>query len=351
MQMTSSQQTLSPMAPEASVGYGWIAPLANIALERGIDVSHILYCLGIEPHQLRHTAARLTPRQAREFWRLSVAHLGDKLVGLQVGEHMDLKLFPGIGTAVAHASDLGHAIELMSELASCISTDLEIVSELQYGRWLVRIRSTAQPTALCYERFAMIACIMKLARTQTVFPVVPREVHFRGTLHSDPVAISEHLRVPLMTDKDDDVLVFDQADQYVSFKHANQETSVFGECVARYFLSRLPLPATFCEQIRQKIILVMERTDAKLSVVAQESGISLRTLQRRLDMESCSYASLLEEVKRHFLTQLLLKTDAPISRISNLLHFSEPSSLTRACVRWFGVSPMNYRKQLRREAA
>lgn len=349
MSTTTSREGIPPMAPMDSVGYGWITPLANIALERGVDVSHVLYCLGIDADQFRHATARLTLRQTREFWRLSIAHIGDKLIGIPVGERIDLKLFPGIGTAVAHARDFGHAVELIRELSDCISTGLSIESDLQYGRWFVRVRSTAQPTALHYERLALVAFIMKLARTQPIFPLVPREVHFRGGIPCDANAIAARLGVPVLTEKEDDTLIFDIADRHVPFKHTNDETSVFGQCIAHYFLSRLNRPATFCEQVRQRINLVMERTDAKLSVVAQEAGISLRTLQRRLDMESCSYALLLEEVKRHLLTELLLKTDAPISRISELLHFSEPSSLTRACVRWFGVSPISYRKQLKTE--
>lgn len=79
--------------------------------------------------------------------------------------------------------------------------------------------------------------------------------------------------------------------------------------------------------------------------VARQFGIGSKTLQRRLAAEGISYAELVDDTRRELAHRLLSGTDLPVSRVSQQLGYAEHSVFTRACRRWFGTTPTQYRRR------
>lgn len=77
--------------------------------------------------------------------------------------------------------------------------------------------------------------------------------------------------------------------------------------------------------------------------VARQFGIGSKTLQRRLVTEGTSYAELVDGTRRELAHRLLTGTDLPVAQVSRQLGYAEHSVFTRACRRWFGVAPTEYR--------
>lgn len=65
-----------------------------------------------------------------------------------------------------------------------------------------------------------------------------------------------------------------------------------------------------------------------------------RVLQRRLAESGTSFEEILDDVRRDMAWDLSA-TGIQISRIATMLGYSETSSYTRACRRWYGESPGN----------
>jgi AraC-like DNA-binding protein len=78
---------------------------------------------------------------------------------------------------------------------------------------------------------------------------------------------------------------------------------------------------------------------------AEQLGVGVRTLQKRLKNESVTYSALLEEVKKVIAVKSLEDTDASLLDTAFLLGFSEQSAFNRAFKKWTGVSPMKYRQK------
>jgi len=81
--------------------------------------------------------------------------------------------------------------------------------------------------------------------------------------------------------------------------------------------------------------------------IASHLNTSDRTLQRRLAVENTSYQKLHNEWLKTEAHQLLLERNLTVESISLLLGYSDVSNFRQACRRWYGVSPFEYRKQLR----
>ena len=72
--------------------------------------------------------------------------------------------------------------------------------------------------------------------------------------------------------------------------------------------------------------------------------ISSRTLQRRLEDEGTSFQQLRDDTRRELAQRYLREpVSSSLSRVAELLGFEDQSNLFRACKRWFGESPGQYR--------
>jgi AraC-like DNA-binding protein len=85
----------------------------------------------------------------------------------------------------------------------------------------------------------------------------------------------------------------------------------------------------------------------ELSAVADQIGMHPRTLRRRLGEEEVTFGELVQAVRRRTAEGYLRDTDMSLRHLASELGYLEQSGLTRASHRWFGMSPMAYRRTLR----
>ncbi len=94
----------------------------------------------------------------------------------------------------------------------------------------------------------------------------------------------------------------------------------------------------------------MAQGDASLAKVAEQLGISQRTLSRKLATEDTSFFAILEGVRKSLALRYLRQNEKSLSEISFLLGYSSLSSFNDAFRRWTGHSPGNYRNRTARSA-
>ena len=88
----------------------------------------------------------------------------------------------------------------------------------------------------------------------------------------------------------------------------------------------------------------MASTDTRMSSIARQSGLSERTLHRRLSEDGVSYQDLLDEVKRATAGRYLDESPLTIGEIAYLLGYSEPATFHE---RWYATTPEHYRTRSR----
>lgn len=82
-----------------------------------------------------------------------------------------------------------------------------------------------------------------------------------------------------------------------------------------------------------------------IGAVARLLDLHPRTLQRRLADEGTTFAAVLDDVRKVAARRYLVSTDLPLSQVAGLLGFSEQAVLTRACRRWWGLTPSQVRRR------
>lgn len=81
-----------------------------------------------------------------------------------------------------------------------------------------------------------------------------------------------------------------------------------------------------------------------IHLAAEISGMSVRTLQRRLEKDRLTYSRLVEKTRFHQAIHWLQESSVQIVDIAAELGYSAPSHFTRAFKRWTGLSPFEYRR-------
>ena len=100
-------------------------------------------------------------------------------------------------------------------------------------------------------------------------------------------------------------------------------------------------------KLRDVIAKSLKHEGVSLAAVASRLKISSRSLQRQLALLDLSYSQLVDEVREDIARSLLAKEQLGIAEIGAALGYRDPSSFSRAFMRWTQMSPKDYRAALR----
>jgi len=110
-------------------------------------------------------------------------------------------------------------------------------------------------------------------------------------------------------------------------------------------LAELPPRAQLTERIRHLLGASLPNLPDEVTVAAH-IGLSVRALQRQLRSHDTHFGALLAQVRHARAIRELAYPETPLSVVAARLGFVEQSSFQRAFVRWHGITPGQYRRQL-----
>jgi AraC-like DNA-binding protein len=98
--------------------------------------------------------------------------------------------------------------------------------------------------------------------------------------------------------------------------------------------------------IVREVKRILAESDAvpPLSSVAKGLRLSRRTLERLLKQSHASYRELVARSRRRRAEHWLRDGTLTIAEVAYRLGYADPANFAKACRRWFGMSPSDYRK-------
>lgn len=116
---------------------------------------------------------------------------------------------------------------------------------------------------------------------------------------------------------------------HLEYAQARMDEHVDGSLEAR-------VRRVLAEQLSQGI-------SPSLNQVADHLGMSRRSLQHGLVRDAANFTLLLDQARQSQAASFLRNTSRSLKYISAQLGFRDQSSFHKACMRWFGISPNQYR--------
>jgi len=98
--------------------------------------------------------------------------------------------------------------------------------------------------------------------------------------------------------------------------------------------------------LRQFISSYLRIGRPRVLEIADATGLSVRTLQRRLAREGLTFKRVVDQACFLIATKLMRDPDIPLVEIAHDLGYGDQANFNHAFRRWAGVAPSEYRRQL-----
>jgi AraC-like DNA-binding protein len=125
--------------------------------------------------------------------------------------------------------------------------------------------------------------------------------------------------------------------------------SVMARHAERYLATLVTEPAdgSIAERARRSLHLLLPSGRGTLEEVGGNLGVHPRALQRLLEKEGRTFATLVNEVRRELAVRYLSSSTHPIAAVAQMIGYASPSSFTRWFCAEFGMAPAAWRAEER----
>ena len=313
----------------------------------GIDVPSLLRDAGFDADTLRKQNARIPVDEITVLWQLAIARNGRPTLGLSSELATKHSKLGTVGHVMAASSTLGEALQRVVRYIGAISdaTCFAFESDAR-GAWLA-IEHTGGTLPIPRQRveYALLTVLVQcrwLARRD----LQPMRAEFVFAPPADDRPHREAFGCEVRFNAPANRILIAQADLVMPLPTHHPDLLQIQEGLLDNQLDLLGQTTTstlVCAEITRRL----PDGEPRRQDVASALGLAERTLQRRLQEESMSFQALLDRTRRELAQKYLSEDRHTLTAVADLLGFVDGSNFFRACKRWFGVPPAQYRQQIR----
>lgn len=302
-----------------------------------MDINDLLRKNKITQEQLQNTESFIPLSSVTNILEECAVLTNCDSLGLELSKYQNIDVLGPVAMVIKNAKTMGDAIALATkylhihspgivlkvyEQSSLISGAIELSLEVNSG--------TGSSSKQCLE--LCVADLHKILKLIIGESYVPLKVafsheklsnsyrkffnsgvvfnHFRSGIHVSP----ELLEVSIKNRSDD---YLKTAEEYLknNYELRNEEVDL---------------------KVKRMLLRFLGTEYASKANICKALAYHPRTLQRQLLKRGTSFEKLKEEVRKEVLYTYLTKTTMSYSKLTEILGYSETSSLSRACKDWYG---------------
>jgi AraC-like DNA-binding protein len=306
----------------------------------GADPQRLLREQGLSAAQLADPEQLIPARAANALLERSAQITGCCTFGLRMARDRALANLGATSLLIAHQPSLRAALGALTEFSarinSTLSLTLEEAGEVAIVREDARVRGAG---SMWQSTDLVLGVLMRLCSGVMGDGWAPLGVTLT---HQPPprVDLGEYVRLFRCQPQFDsafNALVIARADLDQPNRQADAQLAGH----ARRLLEAVPAAhgRTTAEDTDAMIRLLLPGGQATVQACARALGLSVRTLQRRLDAEGQSFSSVLGRARAQLAAEYLANPRLRVTDIADLLGYSSIGAFTRWHGEMFGKSP------------
>jgi AraC-like DNA-binding protein len=320
----------------------YLQPLLETAAASGVDAGRLAQAAGVPPDALH--ADSLAARHYIALLDAGSRLSGDPHFGLHLGERVRPGTFSVYGLVLMACRDFGQALEQTQryeQLAHDLGrTHLALDRDDALYGW-----TSHYPAASRHLVESVFAGIRVFGSWLAGRPLGPRSLSF---VHRSDAPPDEYLRVLGVAPQfgaPANVARFDAALLGMPVPNADPSLyPVLRQHAERLLGERSAAGAGVPAQVRAELIRRLSQGGARLPAVAEQLGMSPRTLQRKLADAGSSFQDVLDGVRYELARDYLRQRELGLVDIAFLLGYQEQSAFTHAFREWSGLNPGAWRE-------
>jgi AraC-like DNA-binding protein len=328
----------SALARTTTVSSEYLRLFTVGAEARGLDVQPIFAASGIDSAILGRRGARVRVGAAVEAWHRSTKRLGDPLFGLTLGEKLPMGAMTLLDYLVMSSANVGDAVARIARYAPLMAdserlaltvqgdearfryhndTNIPCAIEMIVGMFMMRARDLFGPSwsvkRVCFAHAPLgpLATYDRICQAPVLFEMPVTEVVFARDLTALP-----------MTGADARL-------NAIFVAEAEAALATLAPAVAA---------PSFIDTVKRALEDGLHERDLTLTRLADQLGVSTRTLQRRLRAAGVTHRGLVSGVRKDLAARSLAARVSQ-GQIARTLGYSGAGAFQRAFKRWSGVTP------------
>ncbi len=314
----------------------------------GHPADAILAEAGIDRARLKDVDGRIPHRAMMLFWQCAERQCSDTNLGLHLAEAAPIRSFEVHAYALLSSPTLRDAYLRACRYQRLIHEATDLILEQGADEGILRHSLPGGRPAPRQPAEALAALWVRFGRLVTGNEWVPKHICFA---HPQPADTSEHQRIFRAPLHFSDIgTALHVANATLDSPNPRADLGLIGvlDHYAESLLANAPRRSTLSERVRSYLLENLSSGAPTAATTAKALGMSVRSLNRSLQVEDSNYREVLEQLRRERANSLLADPRCHIGEVGFLLGFSELSSFYRAFKRWTGQTPVEYREKLHR---
>ena len=309
----------------------------------GLDGNALLREAGIEPFALDDDSARVPTHAISRLWALAVDQSGDQALGVKAASVLFPAQYGVVGYTMMSSPSLRVGVERLIRYLRLVSDAAEIRLEdvPGGGRVVLRLMDGLHPVPRQRVEYAIVM-LLSLCRWVVGGDLIPAAASFTYPPPTDRAAYDTVLCCPIQFDSTNESFTIPAGCLDAPLPTAVPALAAMHERLAHNGLDRLDGP-DIGVRVQDAIQKRLRDAAPLRAQIAADLKLSDRTLQRRLAAAGTTFDALVNKTRRELAEQYLTEQRSSPLQIAFLLGYADQRSFFRACSRWFGKTPKQWR--------
>ena len=262
--------------------------------------------------------------------------------GALMGIKQDIHFLGIIGYLMEQSKDVLDALTALSKHLS-IHTPTPVTIE-DYGQLMgINFINILPLSRQSYSNEMAMTQAMVIMKTLCGNQFKPKSVHFNHARKSDSTIYERIFKAPVYFEQSKTELIFNS--------NINNQPILRADPLLKEILTRQieQIKTDESMDIRSQVEPLIRRSlqsqRYQIDQVAKHLSLHPRTLQRKLKDTGINYSKIVEDIRKDVATERLKNSNITIMQLSDYLGYNDNTAFTRAFKKWFGETPVQWRKK------
>lgn len=312
----------------------------------GADPAQLLRQHGISPHELANEDGFVPYASLIHLLEATARVTGRGDFGLLLSTRQTIEVLGPLAIIARNSATVGDALRAIGRNLE-FYTPAVLNSMIEEGPELIRYRIDINVPHTPHRAQTIdltLAFALDVFRILAGRDCIPQEVSFRHQAEIPASVYGRYFRCPTRFSQPSDSLSFKRE---IFDRAIGDNDQLLHQTVDDYVATVIARrPHDLQGQVKLLVRRMLATDQCTLGTIAANLSMHERTLQRRLRDEGVCFDDLVEATRRDCAVEYLGQRHIRMSQVASMVGYVEQSSFNRSCRRWFGVTPMQARRQV-----
>jgi AraC-like DNA-binding protein len=328
---------------ERTTSAAWFRGVAEALSAAGLDARALCAEAGIELEALASASAGCPTEKLSLLWQLAAMRSGNPAIALVTPHIARPANFEVVGYAMMSSPNLYAALERLVRYLRIVSDAATVILSKRGEECRLELNIFGGKQPVPRQRFEFdLLTLLTFCRWIVGRELRPLAVELAHPAPANLQPYSHAFQCALRFNAPSNSLLFACVDLNLPLPTSNPQLAELHDRFAGERIERLDNART-SYRARELIIRRLPDGEPKREQIAKALCMTERTLQRRLQEEGTSFHQVMDDTRRELAERYLGQHHLSLAETAYLLGFADQGSFTRACKRWFELTPGQYR--------